>query len=380
MADAELLREAAKSGRGPAVQSGANDLGMFAPTSMGIAAVGGALALGTAGANATTGSATSGAGSPTAQIETGTGLALDLPAASQGLAGGTVLPDISQSSGVISIASPVAHESAPSAVSGSATSSMPSPAPAPQPASSDALPEAAASGASPVTEVANISGAATSPQIIETITAIRATADQLNEQLNGAIDALVGRVGTNLDDAVSATSAAIGDIGSRVDAITGRIGEASGRVDDLVGGAIDSVSQTIAGLSVKTDALADDTQTSIADATAAVAAQLDDATAAISDTVDSALDLADLGGGDPAGGIATLTALLSSTEGFELGDPDLPEPVFASIGEAGAVLEGVGDTIGDTVGDLTMPDVPGLLGNQGGLLGGLFDDDGDGHG
>ena len=253
---------------------------------------------------------------------------------------------------------------------------MPSPAPAPQPASSDALPEAAASGASPVTEVANISGAATSPQFIETIAAIRATADQLNEQLNGAINALVGRVGTNLDDAVSATSAAIGDIGSRVDAITGRIGEASGRVDDLVGGALDSANQTIAGLSVTTDALVGDTQASIADATAAVAAQLDDATAAISDTVDSALDLVDLGGGDPAGGIATLTALLSSTEGFELGDPDLPEPVFASVGQAASVLEGVGDTVGD----LALPDVPGLLGNQGGLLSGLFDDDGDGHG
>ena len=376
MADAEPLRESAKGGRGPAVQSGASDLGLFAPTPMGIAAVGGALALGTTGANATTGSATSGAGSPTAQIETGTGLALDLPAASQGLAGWTVLPDISQSSGVISIASPVAHESAPSAVSGSATNSMPSPAPVPQPASSDASPEAVASGASPVTEVANISGAATSPQFIETIAAIRATADQLNEQLNGAINALVGRVGTNLDEAVSATSAAIGDIGSRVEAINGRIGEAVGRVDDLVDGAVGGLSQTIADLADTTDTLVGVTQASVSDATAAVAAQLDDATAAISDTVDSALDMADLGGGDPAGGIATLTALLSSTEGFELGDPDLPEPVFASVGQAASVLEGVGDTVGD----LALPDVPGLLGNQGGLLGGLFDDDGDGNG
>ena len=376
MADAELLREAAKSGRGPAVQSGANDLGMFAPTPMGIATVGGALALSATAASATTGPATSGAASPSFQTDIGTALALGLPTAVQGSAVGTILPDISLPSGMISTTSPVAHESAPSAVSGSATNSMPSPAPVPQPASSDASPEAAASGTSPVTEVANISGAATSPQIIETIAAIRATADQLNEQLNGAINALVGRVGTNLDEAVSATSAAIGDIGSRVEAINGRIGEAVGRVDDLVDGAVGGLSQTIADLADTTDTLVGVTQASVSDATAAVAAQLDDATAAISDTVDSALDMADLGGGDPAGGIATLTALLSSTEGFELGDPDLPEPVFASVGQAASVLEGVGDTVGD----LALPDVPGLLGNQGGLLSGLFDDDGDGHG
>ena len=332
MADSEPLRDAAKGGRGPAVQSGASDLGMFAPTPLGIAMVGGALALSTGSAGATAGPASSGADVLATPIAGGADFALAQSPAAQGFSSATNFPDIPAPTGLVSIVAPVAQPGATPPAADATGAPSPDPAMAgPERASDDAA-AAMPDQVSPLAEAVTASGAVATPQIIESIAAIRATADQLNEQLNGAIDALVGRVGSDLQDAVSATSEAVLDIGSRVEAITGRIGEASDRVDD--------------------------------------------ATGTLSDTVDTALDLTGLGGGDPAGGIATLTALLSSSDGFELGDPDLPEPVFASVGEAASVLEGVGDTIGD----LPLPDVPALLGNQSGLLGGLFDDDGGGNG
>ncbi|VXC78454.1 hypothetical protein [Sphingomonas sp. AX6] len=369
MADPEPLRDAAKGGRGPAVQSGASDLGMFAPTPLGVAAVGGALALGATGANATAGPVSPDVGSPSVSMATGAENAFDLPAGVQGPPTGVILSETPTPTGLLSVARPVADEGAvpPSPTPGAEPLAMaPSAA---ELSTGDAPIEASVS---PVAEVAPPSGAAASPQIIETIAAIRATADQLNEQLNGAIDALVGQVGSNLADAATAATEAIGELGSRVEAITGRIGEASDLVDNAVGG----VAQIIADLSGTTDALLGTAQASVADLTGAASARLNDATDAISGTIDSTLDLTNLGGSNPAGGIATLTALLSNTDGFELGEPDMPEPVFASVGDAASVLEG----IGDTVGDLSAPDLPGLLGNQGGVLGGLFDDDGDGHG
>lgn len=371
MADPEPLRDTAKGGRGPAVQSGANDLGMFAPTPLGLAMVGGALALGATGASATAGPASSDVGSPSSPMANGPGSAFDLPAAVQGSPTGVTLSDTPTPTGLLSVARPIADQGAvpASAIPEARAEPLATAPSAPEPSTGDAPIDASVPL---VAEVAPSSGAAASPQIIETIAAIRATADQLNEQLNGAIDALVGRVGSDLEDAVSATSDTILDIGSRVETITGRIGEAGDRVDDAIGG----VSQTIAELSDATGAVLGTAQSGVAEVTSALSSRLDDTTGALSDTIDSTLDLTGLGGGDPAGGIATLTALLSSSDGFELGEPELPEPVFASVGEAASVLEGVGDVIGD----LPPPDVPGLLGNQSGLLGGLFDDDGDGHG
>lgn len=372
MADPDPLRDTAKGGRGPAVQSGASDLGMFAPTPFGLAMVGGPLALTTGNASAMAGPASSQADALATPTGGSADFALAQSAGVQAFSSAAIMPDIPALTGIVSIVSPVTqHGATPPAADATGVLS-PDPAMAGPERASDGDPVTTPVKVSPIAEAVTGSGAVATPQIIETIAAIRATADQLNEQLNGAIDALADRVGSDLEDAVSATSAAVLDIGSRVETITGRIAEAGDRVDDAIGG----VSQTIAELSDATGAVLGTAQSGVADVTAALSSRLNDTTGALSDTIDSTLDLTGLGGGDPAGGIATLTALLSSSDGFELGEPDLPEPVFASVGETASVLEGVGDTIAD----LPLPDVPGLLGNQSGLLGGLLDDDGDGHG
>lgn len=213
------------------------------------------------------------------------------------------------------------------------------------------------------------------PDVSEAIAGIRATADQLN----GAIEALVDRLGGSAHEALGGTAGLVDVVGARIDMIADQADQADqavAAIGERVGDSIADVTGTVAGLADTATSLLGETQAVVADLTGGVADRISDATATIGGTIDSALDLSEIGGSDPAGGIATLTALLSSSDGFELGDPDLPEPVFATVGDAVASLGAVGDDLPD----LPIINTPGLLGTTGTVLGGLFDDDGDGHG
>lgn len=370
------LPDAVKGPR-PAVQTGASDLGLFAPTPMAIGAVG-AVALATSTADAATGKGAAFSASESV-AENSQNLSLsDMPLASASLPEAPAL-SIPIAPGLLTITVP-----------GSSTAQVESPivegasaAIAPQSLGAASSVDTVDESLSPVSDIASPPGPAVagtvSTDVSEAIAGIRATADQLN----GAIEALVDRLGGSAHEAVGGTAGLVDAVGARIDMIADQADQAVAAMGERVGDSIANVTGTVAGLADTAASLLGESQASVADLTGGVAdltggiADLTGgATATIGGTIDSALDLSEIGGTDPAGGIATLTALLSSSDGFELGAPDLPEPVFATVGDAAASLGEVGDDLPD----LPIIDTPGLLGTTGTVLGGLFDDDGDGNG
>lgn len=363
------LPEAVKGAR-PAVQTGASDLGLFAPTPMAIGTVGVvALAASTADA-ATGGSAALVASESVAGNSQNLSLS-DMPLASASLPGAAALsipgaPDLLTitvpGSSNAQVESPIVEAASAAIVPQGfgATSSVGSVG-----QSASSVSDVAPSAAPPVTGTVP-------PDVSEAIAGIRATADQLN----GAIEALVDRLGGSAHETLAGAAGLVDAVGARIDTIADQADQAVAAIGERVGDSLADVTGAVAGLAGNATSLFGETQTSVADLTGGVADRISDATATIGGTIDSGLDLSEIGGSDPAGGIATLTALLSSSDGFELGDPDLPEPVFATVGDAVASLGEVGDQLPD----LPIADTPGLLGTTGTVLGGLFDDDGDGNG
>lgn len=359
------LPEAVKGAR-PAVQTGASDLGLFAPTPMAIGAVG-VVALAASTADAATGGSAAFVASESVAGNSHNLSLSDMPLASASLPEVAAL-SIPEAPDLLTITVPgwsnaqvesplVEGASAAIVPQGfGATSSVGSVG-----QSASSVSDVGPSAAPPVTGTVP-------PDVSEAIAGIRATADQLN----GAIEALVDRLGGSAHESLAGAAGLVDAVGARIDTIADQADQAVAAIGERVGDSLVDVNGAVAGLAGNATSLLGETQTSVADLTGGVADRISDATA----TIDSALDLSEIGGSDPAGGIATLTALLSSSDGFELGDPDLPEPAFATVGDAVASLGEVGDELPD----LPIADTPGLLGTTGTVLGGLFDDDGDGNG
>jgi hypothetical protein len=216
---------------------------------------------------------------------------------------------------------------------------------------------------------------------------VAGTLGAVGDAVNASLDGLTTQAGSLLDGVEVATT----ELATRAgDLLTGTVDALGETVDtgmtqvaetatNLTGSLVDTAGELATGAG---DLLADtgDALGGTIDTSLGQVAQT--ATTVTGSLIDTVTDLTGIGGSDPAGGIATLTGMLSEATGFEVVTPDAPEaaPIFASVDlpdAIDAVAGGVNLSPDDADGGLLDNVVEagtGLLGDHHGL-GGLLDGD-----
>lgn len=376
MVDRSLPADPSRVGRGQPVHSGANDVGLLAPTPL-VFGVAGAIALPAAAA--------------ASSIE------------SEAVAVAPASRDAGDAGGADS--SPIAAAVAPV---GPGVSFI-------QPthlavASVGALGESG--GAPVVTGMPFVGGfqpsatvattAATTGDVSNAVDAVRASADALSGALHDLATRLDDPASSGLIDAANTFSTLGQVMVERVDSATDQPSALLGEVGELAASGGEALETVASGA----DALLGDAVSTVADTTEAVFSGVADTAdaalslatpvltetvATVTDTASSAVtalddivDVTGLAGVDPVAGIATLTGMVSDAEGFEIVPAGIAgaEAVFASVGDLPDTIDTVVDAL-DPGDDASLLDSAvdiggGLLGDHHGL-GGLFGGDHD-HG